>query len=83
MVIYSKNKKHHPAFIMVTKSGVIIYLDLFDDSQSKAINRQNNSLGREWAAASGAHYRYFMLSEDKGLPNTCKLEEAWRLIMML
>ena len=65
--------RHYPDFLVATKSGKIIAVESKGEMLKNDDSRQKIELGRQWASASGAKFRYFMVFKDGVTP----LENAY------
>ena len=74
---------HYPDFILVTKSGKVILLEVkgghLDGTDSAAKVR----LGKKWEALSGTNYFYFMVFENKAIEGAYNLEKAKELLKQI
>lgn len=61
---------HYPDFVVKTKSGKIVMVEVKGDDRDNTDSKRKLKLGRQWALKCGDNYRYFMVF------NNVKLDEA-------
>lgn len=66
---------HYPDFMVMTKSGKLVFIETKGDHLANEESRAKLLLGRRWQAQAGSGYRYFMVFGDKDL----RLEGAYTL----
>lgn len=66
---------HYPDFIIYTKSGKIIIVEVKGDDRDNSDSQRKNSLGKQWANLSGNTYKYFMVFDTKKIDDTLTLDE--------
>ena len=64
---------HYPDFIVKTKSGKIVIIEVKGDDRDNSDSKKKLKLGRQWASQCGSNYKYFMVFEN------IKLEDAYTL----
>jgi type III restriction enzyme len=56
---------HYPDFMVKTKSGMFVLIEVKGDFLWNDESKSKLRLGRKWAAAAGANFRYFMVFKEK------------------
>src|SRR5690606_21754133 len=63
------SSNHYPDFILYTKKGNIILIETKGDFLDNDESRDKNRLGKIWAQKSGENYKYFMVFQNKDVPD--------------
>jgi len=59
--------KHYPDFMVMTKSGKVILVEVKGDDRDNSDSRMKLKLGRKWQSLAGNKYRYFMVFKNQEL----------------
>jgi len=71
---------HYPDFIVVLKSGEVLLIETKGDHLDGSDSEDKIKLGRMWANKAGAHYRYFMVFDQKKVYGAYTLSKLLMLI---
>ncbi len=74
---------HYPDFIVRTRSGKTILVETKGDDRDNSDSRNKLELGKTWANKAGDNYRYFMVFDQKGLPDAYTLHDFIEIITNL
>ena len=69
--------RHYPDFMIMTKSGKLLLIEVKGDYLDGEDSKSKLSLGRKWQEQAGRMYRYFMVFKEKelGLEGAYTLEQ--------
>lgn len=76
---------HYPDFMVMTKRGNLVLVEFKGDDRDNSDSRAKLELGRQWQAAAGPEYRYFMVfqNRDFGLDGAYTVEEFAEILREL
>ena len=66
---------HYPDFVVKTKSGKIVMVEVKGDDRDNTNSKRKLKLGKTWAAQSGPNYRYFMVFDHNYIDGAYKIDD--------